>query len=220
MISLRDRREANWFWASRDIVYKDGKKLGPYGIAVYMSLCAHANDQGKAWPSLSTLAEEIGCGERKVREVLRELETLKWIKSEPKYREDGSQMSNEYSLLPSPHATPPARKDTAPLAPRADKRESVNENQKTSLGKLYEECFGFLCSAFQLETLTEFEKTYSHKYLEGALKEAAARNKRDLRYVEGILKRWQVEGMPNGNGQKQAERPAALDPYLAKKEVK
>jgi len=205
-IEIRDRREANWFWASRDIVYKDGKKIGPYGISVYAALCCHSNEQNKAWPSLSTLADEIGCGERKVREVLRELEALGWIVCDDNFRDDGSQTSNVYTLLPSPHAAPPALQDTAPLASHADKRESVKENQGTSvnsgqLARTYEECFGLLISPFQLQKLVDFSREYTDTWVADALKESALHNKRDLRYAEAILRRWKTEGRPtNGNG--------------------
>lgn len=205
-LEIRDRREANWFWASRDIVYKEGAKIGPYGIAVYAALCCHANENNRAWPSLSTLACEIGCGERKVRETLRELETLGWIACEEKFRDDGSQTSNVYTLLPSPHAAPPALQDTAPLAPRADKRESVKENQGIDSGQLartYEECFGLLISPFQLQKLVDFAMEYTPAWVGDALKESAIHNKRDLRYAEAILRRWKTEGhQTNGNGEK------------------
>jgi len=54
-------------------------------------------DKNLCWPSLKTLAEEVGVTVRHLRRMLRHLETAGWIKSEARYRADRSQTSNVYT---------------------------------------------------------------------------------------------------------------------------
>ena len=54
-------------------------------------------DKNTCWPSLKTLAEEVGVTVRHLRRMLRHLEAAGWIKSEARYRSDRSQTSNVYT---------------------------------------------------------------------------------------------------------------------------
>jgi len=53
-------------------------------------------DKNSCWPSLKTLAEEVGVTVRHLRRMLRHLETAGWIESEARFRSDRSQTSNLY----------------------------------------------------------------------------------------------------------------------------
>ena len=53
-------------------------------------------DKNLCWPSLKTLAEEVGVTVRHLRRMLRHLETAGWIESEARFRSDRSQTSNLY----------------------------------------------------------------------------------------------------------------------------
>ena len=54
-------------------------------------------EKNTCWPSLKTLAEEVGVTVRHLRRMLRHLEAAGWIKSEARYRSDRSQTSNVYT---------------------------------------------------------------------------------------------------------------------------
>lgn len=54
-------------------------------------------DKNICWPSLKTLADEVGVTVRHLRRMLRHLEAAGWIKSEARYRADRSQTSNAYT---------------------------------------------------------------------------------------------------------------------------
>lgn len=143
-LEIRDNREPGWFWADRDIVKRDGPKLGPYGIATYACLCAHANESQEAWPSMATIAKMIACSERKVQEVLKLLEDLGWITIEKRFDPEKQRyFSNLYHLLDTPpdqggtaqHAPPPRTQCTRGTAqhapggaPGAEEEEPINES--------------------------------------------------------------------------------------------
>lgn len=212
-IEIRDQRKPGWFWADRDIILKDGECLGPYSIAIYAALCCYADTEHKAFPSVATLAEKIGCSERKARECLADLERANWIKSEPNYRPDGSQTSNTYHLLISPYSGATGGYSSAGGGySGADKRESVKDSKDkeevNSLVVAYEKTFGFAITGHNAEKLDDMAKTYhSEEWVIDALKIAGEANKRDLRYVEGILRRWQAEG--------RKDKAVSIDPATA-----
>jgi DnaD/phage-associated family protein len=58
---------------------------------------------------------------------------------------------------------------------------------------LYEENIGVITPLIA-DSLKEIEMNYSYRWIEDAFKIAVENNKRNLRYIEAILKRWQKEG--------------------------
>lgn len=121
--AVRDRRTKNRYFIDNAIIRDYGKILGPYGLAVYMALCLHADSYTQdCFPSHKYIADEIGCGARKVREMVHALEDLGLIKVEARFdSETHKQTSNLYFLLPVPPlaspATPPGTTDTRPGYP-------------------------------------------------------------------------------------------------------
>src|SRR5437660_664031 len=78
------------------------KGLSPGAKLVYGRLCRYAGENGAAYPSVPTLAAELGMGETQARDYLRELETVGFIRVDRKnrhYRKDGSGGSNGYTFL-------------------------------------------------------------------------------------------------------------------------
>jgi DNA replication protein len=48
------------------------------------------------------------------------------------------------------------------------------------------------------EELKDAEKRYPESWIEDAIKEAVSLNKRNWKYIEAILKRWESEGKGHG----------------------
>ena len=103
---------------------------------VLLALADHAHDDGRCWPGVQGLAIKCGLGERTMRAALADLAALGLIQSEARYRDDGSQSSNNYALnmegwVPNLHrgganaAPPPAKSAPAPL-PNLHPSESVS----------------------------------------------------------------------------------------------
>ncbi len=136
MTQIRDIRNPGWLWAERAIIKRDGHKLGAYGIAVYITLCAYANEDQKAWPSLSTIGKLIGCSRRKVVNCLHQLEALGWVRIQRRKREDGLHQSNVYFLLAiseggsAHHAPPVVHTMHQGSAPGAPERKLYNDTKK------------------------------------------------------------------------------------------
>ncbi len=103
---LRDLRQPGWFWGPNELIDVSGAKLGAYGIAVYCVLAKMAGQKSTAWPSIRYIANLIGCSEGKVRESLKKLAELGWIRVEQRRMKtpDGNKrnLSNVYYLLETP----------------------------------------------------------------------------------------------------------------------
>jgi DNA-binding transcriptional MocR family regulator len=126
--SIRNLKEAEWYWIEKAILSHYGQRLKPSGIAVYNGLAFFANSEtGNCFPSHDTLAELVGIGKRTVRRKLKQLAALGLIKAE---KRRGSSL---YHLL----------KPGSRMSPREDKRAPAewtpgppNNNYRTRINKL------------------------------------------------------------------------------------
>jgi len=84
--------------------------------------------------------------------------------------------------------TPPAAAEAAP-----------------NIYTLYEDNIGIL-TPMVAEELRSAEKTYPESWLRDAVREAALRNKRNIRYVIKILERWAAEGKSDGTYQRDSQK--------------
>ena len=102
--------------------------------------------------------------------------------------------------------------------------DSVSEDVgvKPTVFEVYENEIGIISKTVS-EELTLAETEYPHGWIVDAIKEAAKCNKRNWKYVLGILKNWKIEGKqtfhgPNGsNGQ--SNKPRILIGPLGQKEL-
>jgi DNA-binding transcriptional ArsR family regulator len=99
LFKVRDKRNKGWFFLDNEYLNGIGKHLGPTGIAVYVSLCRHADQEQKCFPSQKTIAEEIGSTDRSVRRHLKKLEELNIIQLEKVRTSEGKWLNNIYWLL-------------------------------------------------------------------------------------------------------------------------
>jgi hypothetical protein len=79
----------NWAWQ---------QKLSPTPKLILMALADAANDFGVCWPSVSTVATKCCVSIRTVRRVMQKLVAHGLLRSEQRYRRDGSCSSNRYRL--------------------------------------------------------------------------------------------------------------------------
>jgi|HubBroStandDraft_6_1064221.scaffolds.fasta_scaffold11923_9 hypothetical protein len=75
------------------------KKLPAGAKLVFGRLCRYAGRDGRCWPAVETLAEEVGLGERQTQKHLRTLEQKGFIRTVKRFGADGSQTSNDYIFL-------------------------------------------------------------------------------------------------------------------------
>jgi DNA replication protein len=65
--------------------------------------------------------------------------------------------------------------------------------ERPNIFKLYEQNVGFMTPLIA-DQLRDLEKSYPPDWIDEAFQIAIARNKRALRYIQAILKRWETEG--------------------------
>jgi len=102
---VRDNRNKNWLWMRRELLREDGDELGPYGIAVYAALASYAGKDNTAYPSLSSVADMIGCSRRQVRREIKTLNRLDWIGYRERSDEQKGNTSHMFYLLSCPYDT-------------------------------------------------------------------------------------------------------------------
>ena len=80
-----------------DKVYK--ANLSHRAKAIYMYLKDHADNEGKCWPGIRTIAKELGLSQSTVKRALDELYKAELVFKEHRWRENGSLSSNLYRLI-------------------------------------------------------------------------------------------------------------------------
>lgn len=83
--------------------------LKPAEKLLLRSLVDFMGNATECWPSLSRLADEVGCSIRHVRRMLRSLEAAGWIIARYRFRPDRSQTSCVFQWVKAPdlHVRPP-----------------------------------------------------------------------------------------------------------------
>jgi len=83
--------------------------LKPAEKLLLRSLVDFMGNATECWPSLSRLADEVGCSIRHVRRMLRSLEAAGWIVAHFRFRPDRSQTSCVFHWVKAPdlHVRPP-----------------------------------------------------------------------------------------------------------------
>lgn len=82
-------RAIRWVW---------GHALPTTHKLVLLALADMADDAGRCWPSVQTVAKQCGISTRSVRRILRDLEDKRLLTAESRQRQDGSRTSNLYRL--------------------------------------------------------------------------------------------------------------------------
>jgi hypothetical protein len=121
---VRDRRPG-YLKVYNDLFDKFGPTLGPYGLAAYMALCHHAdNETSECYPSYNTIARETGMSRRKVIYEIQKMEKLKIIEVER-----NQHTSNVFALLDTSalHAPLPDAQDAPPSAGDAPKQSPIKK---------------------------------------------------------------------------------------------
>ena len=89
----------------------------------------------------------------------------------------------------------------------------VETEEPPDIFTLYEENIGMLTPMIA-EELREAEKLYPETWIKDALKEAAALNKRNWRYIAAILEHWSAEGKSDGTYKRDSTKKTDPDKYI------
>jgi len=80
--------------------------LSPSAKLLYGRLARFAGENGSCFPSIETLASELGMTGRRVQRLVRQLCDAGFLKTDRQYRANGSQTSNAYVFLYHPSLVP------------------------------------------------------------------------------------------------------------------
>ena len=176
----------NWDTDVRDFSLPE--RLTAFGIAVYSSLCAAAGARNACDPSVPTLAKMSGCSEKKVREALSTLQELGMITIRAR-RSGELNDTNEYTITEWVGGVVPTGNQVVPHGNPNDSSSRLEDApEKLNCAVLYEQAFGWLPSLHILEMMNDLAEEYGEVALTNAMKAAAAAGKREIRYVQGILR--------------------------------
>jgi DNA replication protein len=136
--------------------------------------------------------------------VLNTRENREWVEALGKGQIDPAQtpMAGEPQVEVSGDALPAFR---PPLRLRVI-------TERPNVYTLYEQNIGLL-TPILAERLQDAESRYPMQWLEDAFREAVTNNKRNWRYIERILERWEAEGKDSGKDRKYPGRGLDPDKY-------
>ena len=130
---IRDQRRPGWLWLRNEIIDQYGAELGAIGIAVYVALCKHAdNDTQECFPSHAAIGKAVGLSAPTVRKALDKLCDLNIIAREQRFDESGRQTSNLYYLLD----LPPVEKPDTPPQYKSNRGVGYTDLPRTRLNEL------------------------------------------------------------------------------------
>ena len=96
---VRNRRNKGWFYIDNDYLNGYAKIFGAIGTAIYISLCRHADQHQKCFPSQKLISEELNISERTIRKYIDLFEKYNLISKEKIRNKEGKWLNNLYWLL-------------------------------------------------------------------------------------------------------------------------
>ena len=126
IFKVRDLRIKEKFCVDDAYVNGWAKYLKPSALAVYVSLCRHADKEQSAFPSQETIAKEHGIGVRTVKNKIKLLESWNIIRKEKVRNKEGKWLNNTYFLLDKSHWKEPSA-NFAPGVSTGKKQQSQGQ---------------------------------------------------------------------------------------------
>ncbi|MBF7155737.1 DnaD domain protein [Bacillus albus] len=198
-----DKRKG-FFMIENDAI--DNCDLDVYEFKAYAVIVRHANrDTQSAFPSLTTLAEKVGCGRKKIVQCIKSLEEKGYIQKVNRKDDQGNNLSNIYYVLPTPSVPEKLVVSEGNQGSVPEKLGVVSEGNtnntnlnNTNLTKsssssknpfsFYENNIGML-NPFMADSIEQWIKDTSEEIVIAAM-ERALKQQKKWKYAEGILKQW------------------------------
>ncbi|MED3026194.1 MULTISPECIES: DnaD domain protein [Bacillus cereus group] len=197
-----DKRKG-FFMIENDAI--DNCDLDVYEFKAYAVIVRHANrDTQSAFPSLTTLAEKVGCGRKKIVQCIKSLEEKGYIQKVNRKDGQGNNLSNIYYVLPTPSFSEKLVVSEGNQGSVPEKLGVVSEGNtnntnlnntnltKSSSSKnpflFYETNIGVL-NPFMADGIELWIKDTNEELVIAAM-ERALKQQKKWNYAEGILKQW------------------------------
>ncbi|HDR4862266.1 TPA: DnaD domain protein [Bacillus cereus] len=198
-----DKRKG-FFMIENDAI--DNCDLDVYEFKAYAVIVRHANrDTQSAFPSLTTLAEKVGCGRKKIVQCIKSLEEKGYIQKVNRKDGQGNNLSNIYYVLPTPSVSEKLVVSEGNQGSVPEKLGVVSEGNtnntnlnNTNLTKsssssknpysFYENNIGML-NPFMADSIEQWVEDTSEELVIAAM-ERTLKQQKKWKYAEGILKQW------------------------------
>lgn len=192
-----DKRKG-FFMIDNDAI--DNCDLDVYEFKAYAVIVRHANrDTQSAFPSLTTLAEKVGCGRKKIVQCIKSLEEKGYIQKVNRKDDFGNNLSNIYYVLPTPSVSQKLVVSGGNQGSVPEKLGVVSEgntnntnltisSSKKNPFSFYESNIGVL-NPFMADGIDQWIKDTSEELVIAAM-ERALKQQKKWNYAEGILKQW------------------------------
>lgn len=197
-----DKRKG-FFMIENDAI--DNCDLDVYEFKAYAVIVRHANrDTQSAFPSLTTLAEKVGCGRKKIVQCIKSLEEKGYIQKVNRKDGQGNNLSNIYYVLPTPSVSEKLVVSEGNQGSVPEKLGVVSEGNtnntnlnntnltKSSSSKnpysFYENNIGML-NPFMADSIEQWVEDTSEELVIAAM-ERTLKQQKKWKYAEGILKQW------------------------------
>jgi DnaD/phage-associated family protein len=181
-----------------DLQTDDGRNVSDSACKfVLLALADESNDYGEgAYPGVRRLCKKTSLSTQTVCNALNALRHNYYTMLEGKSRLD----TNNYTI------------NVQKLGFYSLESDDSNDKNGTTVNniyRIYEENIGSITSMIA-DSLDDAEKTYPLQWITDAIKLAVENNKRNWRYCEAILKRWNTEGKDDGKKAPKKEQPALV----------
>lgn len=107
----------------------DDAGLTVYEFRLWGRLCRRAGDNGRVFEGVKKMAAGCGMSEKQARRALHTLEERGWLSLVPRFREDGSQTTNDIILNTPRRTIRPAPLDSQTTPPGLGDRAEVNPSE-------------------------------------------------------------------------------------------
>jgi hypothetical protein len=133
LFKIRDKRNKGWFFMDNEYLNGYAKIFGAVGTAIYVSLCRHADNEQKCFPSENLIGEELSISDRTVRTYLGKFEKYKLIRVERTVdSRTKRRMNNTYWLLDKTEWQPHPEETTSCGQARGNKQQNPEETNDKS----------------------------------------------------------------------------------------
>jgi hypothetical protein len=124
---VRDLRKKEKFFLDDEYVNGWSRYLKPHALAVYVSLCRHANKEQSCFPNQITIARQHGMSERTVKDKIKLLKEWNIIRVRRTRTKTGEWLNNTYFLLDKSEWKKPRELD-APGSSKGKKQQSQGQD--------------------------------------------------------------------------------------------
>ncbi len=98
--TIKKAERKDW-WYSYNAIFKLDLKI--QAKMLYCYLCRCADSESQSFPAKKLIISDCSMGRTSAGKALRELENARLITREKRYRKNGSQTSNQYTIFPKPY---------------------------------------------------------------------------------------------------------------------